>query len=321
MAFAPAPDFRYVGLEPITAPRLGVAVTSLGLGAGVTMVMSTVGTSHAVLAGAFASVLAAFALRGTGRATVTRGSARMAIVPWGVLVEIDDTPRILRWAAIRTIDVQTSRARQLLVGTAVSSRVAISTERDRFVGAAVGSVPLEQLVEHVGAYASEQGTPIALALDGLAGRAGTVDVVEPGAEILIASARDWLASAAATAELGLEPAGYRKSSTLAPTARAVDVLRNALRDRTPRDADPRAFAAVIGAELGARALVPDLVALAQCPHVLVAAVARQAARKLGAPRAKTGTLDELAPFLFETDRERLEVWANDVLAAFETGVT
>lgn len=321
MVFAPAPDFRYVGLEPIAAPRLGVAMTSLGLGAGVTMVMSTVGTSHAVLAGAVASGLAAFALRGAGRATVTRGSARMAIVPWGVLVEIDDTPRILRWAAIQAIDVQTSRARRLLVGAAVSSRVAISTERDRFVGVAVGSVPLERLVEHVGAYASEQGTPVALALDELAGRAGSVDVVEPGAEMLIASARDWLASAAATAELGLEPAGYRKASTLAPTSRAVDVLRKVLRDRTPRDADHRAFAAVIAAELGARALVPDLVALAQCPHVLVAAVARQAARKLGAPRAKTGTLDELAPFLFETDRERLEVWANDVLAAFETGVT
>lgn len=78
---------------------------------------------------------------------------------------------------------------------------------------------------------------------------------------------------------------------------------------------------MIAAELGARALVPDLVALAQCPHVLVAAVARQAARRLGASRATTGTLDELAPFLFETDRERLEVWANDVLAAVETGMT
>lgn len=222
MAFAPAPDFRYVGLEPITAPRLGVAMTSLGLGAGVTLAMSTVGMGHAVLAGAVASLLSAFALRGTGSATLTTGSARMAIVPWGVLVEIDDTPRILRWAAIRTIDVQTSRARRLLVGPAVSSRVAISTERDRFVGAAVGSVPLEQLVEHVGAYASEQGTPIALALDGLAGRAGNVDVVEPGAEMLIASVREWLASAAATADSGSSPRGTeRRPRSRRPRARST----------------------------------------------------------------------------------------------------
>jgi len=321
MALAPAPDFRYVGLEPIVAPRLGVAVTALGLGAGVALATSSVSTGHALFAGAIASILSAFALRGAGSEAVTSGSARMAIVPWGVLVEVDDTPRILRWAAIRTIDIQTSRAHLLLFGAAVSSRVAIGTDRDRFVGAAVGAVPLEQLVEHVEAYAIEQGAPITLDLDGDGGARGGVDVVEPGVEMLIASARDWLATAAAMVQLGLEPAGYRKASSLGSTPRAVDVLRQTLRDRTPRAADRRAFAAVVAAELGAKALVPDLVALAQCPHVLVAAVARLAARKLGAPRAKTGTLDELAPFLFDADRERLEVWANDVLAAVETGAT
>ena len=40
----------------------------------------------------------------------------------------------------------------------------------------------------------------------------------------------------------------------------------------------------------------------------MAAVARQAAGKLGAPRAKTGTLDEVAPLLFDSDRARLEAW-------------
>jgi hypothetical protein len=52
------------------------------------------------------------------------------------------------------------------------------------------------------------------------------------------------------------------------------------------------------------------VSLAQCPHPLVAAFARQAARRLGAPRSKTGTLEELSPFLFESDRIKLEAWAS-----------
>ena len=239
----------------------------------------------------------------------------MAIVPWGVLVEVDDTPRILRWAAVRTIEIQPSRARRLLVGAAVSSQVAITTDHDRFVGSAVGAVTLEQLVEHIQAYASEQGTPISLDLEGADDAAGCAEVVEPSCEMLLASAREWLSTAAAMNELGLEPAGYRRASTPVATPRAVEVLRERLRDRTSRAADPRAFVAVVAAELVAKALVPDLVALAQCPHVLVAAVARQAARKLGAHRAKTGTLDELAPFLFEADREQLEAWGNDVLAA------
>ena len=203
----------------------------------------------------------------------------------------------------------------------MSSRVAIATDRDRFVGEAVGAVPLERLVEHVEAYASEQGTPIALDLDGGRGARGSVDVVEPGCEMLIASARDWLETrgchgpARARACRVPEGVGARPDAARGRGA-AADPSRS-----HAEAADRRAFAAVVAAELGATALVPDLVALAQCPHVLVAAVARQAARKLGAPRAKTGTLDELAPFLFDADRERLEVWANDVLAAVETGVT
>jgi hypothetical protein len=307
--FAPTPDFRYVGLEPIAAPRLGVAATAFGLGAGVTLAMSGLDLRQALVAGALASIMSAFALRGAGTPAIATGSVRMAIVPWGVLVETAETPRILRWAAVRKIEVETSRAHHLLAGAALSSRVAITTDRDRFVGEAVGAVALERLVEHVDAYANEQATPIALdlALEPR-GNAETTEASEPGCEMLISTARDWLGAADAVAVLGLAPAGYRRTSALAPTARAVDVLRRVLRDRTPKDADPRAFAAVVAAEIRADELLPDLVALAQCPHPTVAAVARQAARKLGASRAKTGTLDELAPFLFEADRARLDAW-------------
>jgi hypothetical protein len=312
-AFAPALDFRYVGLEPVVAPRLGVAATAFGLGAGVTLAMSGLDPKQALFAGALASILSAVALRGAGApAIVASGSARMAIVPWGVLVETDESPRILRWAAVRTIEVETSRVNRLLAGAALSSRVAIATECDRFVGEAAGIVRLDRLVAHLSEYASEQATPLALGLSGdLSGEQDAPEVlepVEPGCESLIASACDWLDTAGAVVALGLEPAGYRRASALASTPKAVGVLRRILRDRTPKRADPRAFAAVIAAELRATELAPDVVALTECPHPLLAAVARQAARKLGVSRARTGTLEELAPFLFEADRTRLEGW-------------
>jgi hypothetical protein len=189
--------------------------------------------------------------------------------------------------------------------SAPSSRVAIETERDRFVGEAVGPLALERLIEHFDAYAAEQAMPLALDLNG---DARMIEAIEPACEPLIATAREWLETASAVVALGLAPAGYRRASVLAPTARAVDVLRHILRDRTPKPADPRAFAAVVAAEIHATELVADLVALTESPHPVVAAVARQAARKLGACRAKTGTVEEIAPFLFESDRARLIAW-------------
>jgi hypothetical protein len=302
---APVPDFRYVGLEPIPARRVGVAVTAFGLGAGVSLAMSGCDSRHALVAGALASLASAYALRGAGAGTaLSSGSARMAIVPWGVLVHTDEAPRILRWAAVRRIEVALPRARTLLSGTTISSVVVVETERDRFVGEAVGRAPLERLVEHLDDYAREQGTPLALDLDG----ESPAEVLESELEVLFSAARGWLESAPAAARLELLPAGYRRAGSHTPTRSAIDVLRNVLSDRTPRGADPRAFAAVVAAELEATELAAELVALTQCPHPLVAGVAKQAARRLGVARAKTGTLDEVAPFLWEGDRARLEAW-------------
>lgn len=306
-AFAPFPDFRYVGLEPIMAPSFGAAATAFGLGAGVTVAMSGLDGRQALLAGVFASFVSAFALRGAGPATPALGSARMAIVPWGVLVERSDTPRILRWAAVRRVHVMTSRLPNLLTGVSLSSRVVVETERDRFVGEAVGAVPLDGLVEHLEAYAREQSTPLALDLEG----EHAAEALEPGFDVLLTSARGYLESARAAIRLDLPPAGYRRTAARTASVRTVEVLRHLLRDRTPRRADPRPFAAVVAAELRASTLVPDLVSLTQCPHPLVAAVAKQAARRLGASKAKTGTLDELTPFLWEGDRALLESWARE----------
>lgn len=303
--FAPVPNFRYVGLEPVPARQLGVAATAFGLGAGVTLAMSGLDSRHAVVAGTLASIISAFALRGAGaKPAPALGSARMGIVPWGVLVDAEDSPRILRWAAVKRVDVSMSRSRALLGSTGVSSRVVVETEYDRFVGEAVGAVPLDGLVEHLDAYAREQDAPLAFDLDG----ERAAEVVEPECEALLRTATGWLETARAATRLELPPAGYRRTSAHAASARTVEVLGRVLRDRTPKAADPRAFAAVLAAELRAHALVPELVALTQCPHPLVAAFARQAARKLGVARAKIGTLDEVEPFLFDKDRARLDAW-------------
>jgi hypothetical protein len=258
VSFAPAPDFRYVGLAPITARRF---------------------TSGA--------------------------SARMAIVPWGVLVDRDDAPRILRWAAVRRVAVLVSR---VPFAAASPTRVAVETDRERFVGEAASPVRLDSLALHLEAYAGEQAAPLALDLRG-DGEAAVAPSFEPSCEMLFSSARDYLASSSALTELFLPGGGYRRTSMLVPTSRTTEALRRILRDRTPKRADPRAFAAVLAGELGARELAGELVALTQCPHPLVAAVARQAARLLGASRSRTGTLEEVAPFLtWPTDRACLEAW-------------
>ncbi len=308
--YAPAPDFRYVGLEPIPQTGARVAATAVGLGAGVTLAMSCMEPRQAFVAGAIASILSVFALRsaGAGSGVAQSGSARMAIVPWGVLVDADESPRILRWAAVRGIDVESARRTSGIFGAGVlASRVAVRTQHDRFVGEAFGVVTLERLVENLDAYAKEQSSPLALDLHGGAADEA-LEAHEPSCEALLDYARGWLESAGAAAHLELPPAGYRRTSAHAASAASVEVLRAVLRDRTPKAADPRAFAAIVAAELRADAVAPELIALTQCPHPLVAAVARQAARKLGVPKAKTGTLEEVAPFLWDGDRTRLEAW-------------
>ena len=305
--FAPVPDFRYVGLEPVPARQLRVAGAAFALGASVTLATSSLDPRHAVVAGGIASVVAALGLRSaSGGKPPVRGSVRMGIVPWGVLVHTDDAPRILRWAAVKRIEIATSRVHGLW-SPGVASRVAVETERERFVGATIGAVPLDRLVAHLDEYAEEQASPVALDLEG----EHPAELLEPECETLFVAARVWLATRAAAVQLELPSGGYRRAAAPASSPRAIEVLRKILRDRTRKAADPRAFAAVLAAELHAKELVPELVALTQSPHPVVAAVAKQAAHKLGAARARIGTLDEVAPFLFDGDRARLDAWGRD----------
>jgi hypothetical protein len=255
----------------------------------------------ALLALAASTVLAIRAAR------TKRGQAvTMAVVPWGILVDPDHAPRILRWVAIKRVHVEIFYGRDAGTPTTLYSLVSIETDREHLTGCAHGAAPLDRLLAHLERYTREQAHAIALDIDGVRPSEGPY---EPECEPLLAAARAWIESAPASMRLELA-AGYRgpRGAALA-SPRTAEVLRGILRDRTERPVDPRAFAAVIAAELGVREVIEDLVALVQSPHPVVAAVAKAAARRLGAATTKTGALDEVAPFLSERDCEVLSAWA------------
>jgi hypothetical protein len=255
-------------------------------------------------AGLVATGLVARAL-GWGRKDPREPTRTMAIVPWGVLLEGAERTRILRWPAVVRVQLQTTHGRDQGTPTTRFSVVTIETPRERFVGRAAGTLPLERLAAHLTAYAEEASHRIALDLEGTRHGEGPS---EPDAELVLASARAYVSTAPAAGRLGLSPAGYRDTATPRASARATEELARVLCDRTPREIDPRPFAAVLAAELAATGVVDELVLLVQSPLPLLAAIAKVAAAKLGAPPARVGTLDEVEPFLLRRDVEALAAW-------------
>jgi hypothetical protein len=310
-SLAPAPDFRYVGLDPGPRSRVGLwASATFGaasFGAGLLHGISIRG----VLLTAVGALAGALALRRIGGPVLAKKwggqPMAMAIVPWGVILDPEGDRRVLRWPAVGGVHVEMIHGRDQGTPTTLWSVVTVQSQSgEKFVGRARGAVPLDRLMAHLEAYAEEQGRRIALDLDG--DRAGE-GPVEPDCEPLLGAARGWLDSADASGRLDLPPSGYRGTSARATSAKAVEVLRDVLCNRAERAIDARAFAAACAAELHAGELADDLVPLVQSPHPLVAAVARVAAKKLGVATARTGALDEVEPFLLEEDAETLRRWA------------
>jgi len=310
MPLAPAPDFRYVGLEPGPNSRVGLwASASVGLatfGAGLLHGISVRG----VLLTGVGALAGALALRRIGGPHLAKkwGGQPMAmgIVPWGIIVQPEDDPRVLRWPAVARVQVEMLHGRDQGTPTTLWSVVTVETQKgEKLVGRARGAVSLDRLMAHLEPYAEEQGHRVALDLDGE--RAGD-GPLEPDVEPLLGAARTWLDTAEASGRLDLPPSGYRGTSARATSIRAADVLREVLRDRGDKGVDPRAFAAACAAEIHAQELADDLVPLVQSPHPVIAAVARVAAKKLGVATARTGALDEVAPFLLEEDVATLRAW-------------
>ena len=303
---APAPDFRYVGLSHARAQHLGAWASALSFGA----VLSAAALSGAPGKGLLLATLAAggslFALRSLAASGAT-SPVVMAIVPWGVLIEEEAAPHVLYWAAVKRVHVATRHGREAGASTTLFSEVTVETERTTFTGRTSGAAPLDRLLAYLPDYAEEQARPVAYDLDGAVAGGGPT---EAHCEPLLGSVRAYLASAEGADRLGLPPLGYRSATAMVATDTALAELSSVLRSRERRDADPRAFAAVVAAELSAKELLPDLLALVQCPHQLVAAVAKQSARKLGASSQRVGALDEVRPFLRDEDVAQLSAWVD-----------
>jgi hypothetical protein len=232
----------------------------------------------------------------------------MAIVPWGVLVRPDaDDERVLRWPGIDRIVVEHVHTRDVAGAPAtIESFVTVETPRERLAGRAPGHVSLERLLAFLDTYREECARPVAVDLEGtppreedLASRGRVADLLE--------EAREMLASPEGQHALAIEATSYRGAAARAASPGAIAVLRGVLRGCPPR-ADARPLAALLSAELGAAALLPDLLRLVTSVHPLVAACAKASALRLGGDPTHVGALEEVAPFLAEDDLVALSAW-------------
>ncbi|MDB4995761.1 MAG: hypothetical protein JWM74_3193 [Myxococcaceae bacterium] len=308
---APEPDFRYVGLAPGPAPQSNaeffgsVLAAGTGVGAGLLHVL---GARAALMGGLLASVGTAFSLRRGRGPSVRRWGAKtvkMAIVPWGILLDDEAHPRVLHWAGITRVHVEMTYGRDGATDSTLWSVIVVETEHERFVARTAGAVPLDRLLAHLEAYTREAAHVVALDLDGNNAAEGPV---EPECEPLLHAVRAFVDSAPGSTRLSLPPSGYRHTSSHAASGMTIDELRKVLVDRRERTIDPRPFAAMVAAELGARELVHELISLVQSPHPVTAAVAKVAAHRLGVATSRVGTLDEVAPFLLQPDVDVLHAW-------------
>lgn len=311
---APPPDFRYVALDPGPSSR---EVSLYATGAGI----ATFGAGLALGGGAEAGTLAAAALAGAVTALFVarrrgpvlpgagRGSAHMAIVPWGVLVHSEPTPRVLRWAAVKSVGVEFVHEMDHATPSTRWSVVRIVTEREVLGGRTPGDVSLERLQAHLPAYAAEAARPVALDLDGT--EAIDRDFGEHSLDRLFDSAARLLSSGLLLERLSLPPASYREARPRATSDEASRVLRAIIEGEVDTPADPRPLACVVAAELGAKQLLHAIVELTTSPHPLVAALARAAAIRLGAPVKRVGSLQEIAAFLPEGTIHLVESWCAD----------
>ena len=305
------PDFRYVSLLPgPSSAAVTLAAGTVGLGA-VAATLHRIGHHPIALGlalGLAGAMSAALMLTRGPRGALGARQVAMVIVPWGVIVEPETAPRILRWPAIRKISVLVSHVMEGGTPSVVSSTVVVTTDRDVLSGRAHGPVGLERLTANLDAYAEEATRLVA---GDLAGNEACGDgAIEPVVTELLRRAEALCETSKGAAELGLPPGHYRSFSSRVASPETVALLRAAL-ECHESPADPRPLAALVAGMLGARELLPELLGLAVSPHPIAAAVAKAAALRLGAAQSRAGSIDEVAAFLFEEDHEKLERWTEN----------
>ena len=257
MSLSPAPPRRDV--------RLMAAGAGLGaFGAGLFLGGAELTTACAAsVAGVLASLLTVRELGPTTRGT----SPPMAIVPWGVLVHSEPEPRVLRWAAVSSIDVELVHEMDHATPATRWSSVTIRTARDVLFGRARGNVCLERLEAHLEAYAEEAALPVALDLDG---ERCIEDPLEPVFERVLSGA------VLDCPEDQIESSGYVMhclEASLWCAARHPGDFAGAVLAAINLGGDTDTTAAVtgalVGAQLGRHAIPPLWVeALAQRDHVV-----------------------------------------------------
>jgi hypothetical protein len=303
---APSPDFRYVGLSPGAAlgPRVAASLFLAGGGVGAGL-MREIGLAEAALAACLAATgVALLWRRARAPFRVSTSATPFALVPWGVLVDDEQEPRTLRWAAVRSLHVHTLYGRDGATTSTLHSLVTLETDHERFAGRTAGAVPLDRLLVHMESYAREQERRLALDLEGEVVGPG---LLEPQFDRLLSAALDVIHTAPSSQRLGLE--GSYRMTGMRAGEHTSDSLRAILRDRARHQLDRRPLAAILAAELRLTELVQDLIPLVQSPHPIVAGVAKVAALRLGASHARIGHIDEIAPFLSPDDVESLTAFA------------
>jgi hypothetical protein len=231
----------------------------------------------------------------------------MAIVPWGVVVTPDSEPRVLRWAAIRKVGVDVTHTLRGGTPAVTASLVTVHTDREVLAGRTAGSVDLERLMVDLDSYAEEAGRPVALDLEGE--EPASDGATEPVAGLLMRAARELCTTSRGVCRLSLPSAGYRTVAAPVAAPETIALLRAVLRRQVDGPADARPLAAMLAAMVDARELVPDLVRLVSSPHPVVAAAAKAAALRLGAPQSRAGAVEEVEAFLFAEDVEIFGDWA------------
>jgi hypothetical protein len=259
----------------------------------------------AVLAGAVTAWMVA-RLLGPTLPTLASDAAPLAIVPWGVLVHSEPMPRMLRWAAVRSIKVDFVHEMDHATPSTRWSLVTICTDRETLGGRAPGQISLERLEAYFPRYAEEAARPAALDLDG---NSPLDEWLQPNFELLLAEARRLLNSGELTDRFGLLPRSYREPRPGRPSPEAVERLEEVLRGPPESAADPRPLAALIAAELGASELMGPLGDLVTSPHPLLAAIARASSLRLGADVKRVGAVEELRDFVAARELEQIESWA------------
>ena len=308
---APPPDFRYVGLKPAPTRRAVIgAAAAAGLAIACLGVLLSAGAEPPalLLAGIAGGVTAWMVVRWLGPtlpALAVRATP-LAIVPWGVLVHSEPVPRMLRWAAVRSIKVDFVHGMDHATPFTRWSLVTICTDRETLGGRASGQLSLERLEAYFPRYAEEAARPAALDLEG---NSALDEWLEPSFELLLAEARRLLGSGELMDRLGLMPRSYREPRPQL-SVEAVERLKEVLRGPLESAADPRPLAALIAAELGARELMDPLRDLATSPHALLAAIARASALRLGADVKRIGSVEELSDFVASRELEQIQSWAD-----------